>query len=102
MVTKNKFISQKNRHHKFTKMVDRIAEITDLDPKYIRKTSEHILNDWEARNHKELQNLFTVNERTRHQEIHKMATQFQRTFEHHLDPQYSRILLKKIGFLKLL
>ncbi len=96
MVTKNKFIATENRHEKFNQMVSRIGEITGIDLKFIRKSSEKILNDWEERNHRELMTLFKAKDRARHDEIQKMVQTLQRSLEHKIDPKHQTVILKKI------
>ena len=96
MVTKNKFIASENRQGKFNQMVTRIGEIMEVDLKFIRKSAEKMLNDWEEKNHRELKSLFHAKDRARHDEIHKMILSFQRSLEPKIELKHQRIILKKI------
>ena len=92
-MVKNKFISVAQRTEKFNNMVDRITELTGLDHKYVRKSSEEVLEKWEEKNKREISTLFTAHVSYRHDEIHKMAKTLQRYFEPKID---SGVVINKI------
>ena len=92
-MVKNQFISVGNRIEKFNKMVDRISEITGLDHKYVRKSSERVLDKWEEKNNREISTLFTAHSSFRNEEIHKMAKTLQRYLEPEVD---SGVVINKI------
>ena len=96
MVIKNKFIASDNRHEKFMQMVKRIGEITEIDLKFIRKSAEKMLNDWEEHNHRELTTLFHTKDRGRYDEIHKMVIAFQRSIEPKINSRHYKVIMKKI------
>ena len=50
---KNLFINKTANADKFGKMVDRIGEISEVDKKFIRKSCERVINEWEERNKKD-------------------------------------------------
>ena len=92
-MVKNKFISIAQRTTKFNKMVDRISEITGLDHKYIRKSSESVLEKWEEKNHRDISTLFAAKPSFRQDEICKIAKSIQRYLEPRVD---SGIVVNKI------
>lgn len=93
-IMKNLFISKSTQVEKFAKMVKRISDITEIDPKSIRKSCERILNEWEEKNHKEISALFHVSDRDKHDELHKIVKMFQRTLGGKIE---SDLILKKVG-----
>ncbi len=96
MVTKIKFIASENRQGKFNQMVKRIGEITEIDLKFIRKSAEKTLIDWEGQNHRDLKTLFHCKDRARHDEINKMVVSLQRSLEAKIEPKHHNLIMKKI------
>ncbi|MHA1675101.1 MAG: hypothetical protein ACTSYI_15905 [Promethearchaeota archaeon] len=91
---KNKFISTSTRAEKFASMVQRIGEITEIDTKFIRKSCEKAINEWEEKNNKEMKALFHVSDRVKHEEISKMIKSFQRSLGGKID---SNLVMSKVG-----
>ncbi|MHA1776890.1 MAG: hypothetical protein DRO88_13585 [Promethearchaeia archaeon] len=91
---KNLFINKTANADKFGKMVDRIGEISEVDKKFIRKSCERVINEWEERNKKDFSTLFHVTERDKHDELHKITEAFQRSLSEKIE---STLVLKKIG-----
>ncbi len=91
---KNKFVSTSKRAEKFASMVQRIGEITEIDTKFIRKSCEKVLNEWEEKNNKEMKALFHVSDRVKNDEIQKMITAFQRSLGGKID---SNLIMNKVG-----
>jgi len=92
-MVKNQFISVDHRTEKINNMVNRLSEITGLDHKFIRKSSERVLNKWEEKNQRKITTLFTAHSSYRQEEIHKMAKTLQRYLEPEVD---SGIVINKI------
>lgn len=91
---KNLFINKTDNAVKFEKMVDRICEISEVDRKYIRKSCERVINEWEEKNQKEIGTLFHVSEQDKHAELHRITQAFQRVLSGKID---SPVIIKKIG-----
>lgn len=90
---KTKFISQSENAEKFHHMIMRLGEITDVDTKFIRKSCERAITEWEEKNQKDLTALFHVSDRVKHEELHKIVRSFQRTLGEKVD---SHLIMKKI------